>query len=212
MKLCITCKISKPIPEGFHRNKAKKDGHACICKECAIAKSRKWYAENKEYSSIAQGEYRDANKERLAETAKKWVENNRDKTRTIKAAWKKRNPESGRSYQKRKVANDPLFKLKVDMRRRLWSVLAGRGWKKSRRSEEIFGCTYEFLMEYLTSKFKEGMTWENRSEWHIDHIVPLASAKSAEEMYALAHYTNLQPLWAAENWAKGGRDTYEDLV
>lgn len=211
MKLCRKCSTEKSIDD-FHKNKGSKDGLTSVCKPCAIEKARKWYAENKEYATLAMGEYRDANKEKEIERARQWAIKNREKSQAIKAAWKKRNPECGRSYQKRKVANDLLFKLKIDMRRRLWSVLAGRGWKKSRRSEEIFGCTYEFLMEYLTSKFKEGMSWENRSEWHIDHIVPLASAKTAEEMCALAHYTNLQPLWAAENWAKGGRDTYEDLV
>ncbi len=49
------------------------------------------------------------------------------------------------------------------------------------------------------------MTWDNRDKWHIDHIVPLASAKTESEMAALCHYTNLQPLWASENRRKGAR-------
>ena len=47
------------------------------------------------------------------------------------------------------------------------------------------------------------MTWNNRSEWHIDHIIPLSSAKTEEELYKLFHYTNLQPLWAKDNLIKG---------
>ena len=46
------------------------------------------------------------------------------------------------------------------------------------------------------------MTWENRSEWHVDHIIPLATAKTEEDVYRLNHYTNLQPLWAHENIRK----------
>lgn len=46
------------------------------------------------------------------------------------------------------------------------------------------------------------MTWENRGlyngelnhGWDIDHITPLSSAKSEEEVYSLSHYSNLQPL------------------
>lgn len=49
------------------------------------------------------------------------------------------------------------------------------------------------------------MTWENRNEWHIDHITPLSSAKTEEELYKLCHYTNLQPLWAEENLKKGNK-------
>ena len=56
------------------------------------------------------------------------------------------------------------------------------------------------------------MTWENYGEdeeknkvkaWHIDHIIPLSSAKSEDELIALSHYTNLQPLWAMDNLKKG---------
>jgi hypothetical protein len=49
------------------------------------------------------------------------------------------------------------------------------------------------------------MTWDNRSEWHLDHIIPLSSAKTEEELYKLCHYTNLQPLWAVENMKKGNK-------
>ena len=49
------------------------------------------------------------------------------------------------------------------------------------------------------------MNWDNRSEWHIDHIVPLSSANTEEELIRLCHYTNLQPLWAEDNLKKGGK-------
>ena len=63
----------------------------------------------------------------------------------------------------------------------------------------------EELKIHLEKQFKPGMSWDNRKEWHIDHIVPLASAKDEETMNKLCHYTNLQPLWAEENLSKGAR-------
>ena len=54
-------------------------------------------------------------------------------------------------------------------------------------------------------KFTTGMSWENRNEWHIDHKIPLSSAKTEEEIYELCHYTNLQPLWAFDNLSKGNK-------
>ncbi len=43
------------------------------------------------------------------------------------------------------------------------------------------------------------MSWNNRSEWHIDHKIPLASAKTKEDVIRLGHYTNLVPLWSVDN-------------
>ena len=49
------------------------------------------------------------------------------------------------------------------------------------------------------------MSWENQGEWHIDHKIPLSSAKTEEELYKLCHFTNLQPMWAIENIKKGSK-------
>jgi hypothetical protein len=49
------------------------------------------------------------------------------------------------------------------------------------------------------------MSWDNHGEWHIDHIIPLSSAKNESDLYKLFHYTNLQPLWAFDNLSKGNK-------
>ena len=49
------------------------------------------------------------------------------------------------------------------------------------------------------------MTLENHGEWHLDHIIPLAIAKTEEEIIKLNHYTNFQPLWAIDNLKKGAK-------
>ena len=71
---------------------------------------------------------------------------------------------------------------------------------------DLIGCTVEELKQYLEDKFKEGMTWKNHSKhgWHIDHIKPCASFDLIEEeqQRKCFHYTDLQPLWCYENWAK----------
>ena len=62
-------------------------------------------------------------------------------------------------------------------------------------------------MLYLQGKFKEGMHWNNLGKWHIDHIRPCASfdLTDPEQQKQCFHYTNLQPLWAAENIRKGAK-------
>jgi hypothetical protein len=65
------------------------------------------------------------------------------------------------------------------------------------------------LKKYLEDKFSEGMTWDNKGfyGWHIDHIIPLSSAKNEEDIIRLSNYTNLQPLWGKDNMKKGNRVT-----
>lgn len=64
-------------------------------------------------------------------------------------------------------------------------------------------------MKHLEAKFAPGMTWDNYGVdgWHIDHIMPLAAFDLTDEQQRqqACHYTNLQPLWAAENLAKGAK-------
>lgn len=54
------------------------------------------------------------------------------------------------------------------------------------------------------------MSWENHGlfGWHIDHKIPLSSAKDEEELKKLCHYTNLQPLWAIDNIKKRDKICY----
>jgi hypothetical protein len=60
-------------------------------------------------------------------------------------------------------------------------------------------------MEYLGDLFTEKMNWDNYGKWHVDHIIPLSSANTEEEIYKLCHYTNLQPLWAEDNIKKSNK-------
>ena len=69
----------------------------------------------------------------------------------------------------------------------------------------MLGCSWEELKTHIENQFTEGMSWDRLSEIHIDHIIPLASATTEEDLIKLAHYTNLQPLWAKDNISKGCR-------
>ena len=79
-------------------------------------------------------------------------------------------------------------------------------YQKKNKTFDIVGCSPEFLKEYFEKQFTEGMSWELMGQHiHIDHIIPLSSANTEEEMYELCHYTNLQPLWAKDNLKKGNK-------
>jgi hypothetical protein len=81
------------------------------------------------------------------------------------------------------------------------------GQHKPSRSFELLGTDLETFKAYMEAQFLPGMTWENHGLWECDHIVPLASGKTPEEIWKLCHYTNLQPLWAEDNRRKGAKLT-----
>jgi hypothetical protein len=82
---------------------------------------------------------------------------------------------------------------------------------KNKGSIEYLGCDIESFRKYLAEKFELGMTWENYGEWEIDHIVPVkykgadGGPPTLEEVATRLHHTNTQPLWRADNLAKGNR-------
>jgi hypothetical protein len=75
---------------------------------------------------------------------------------------------------------------------------------KSKKVEYLTGVQLHVLRYYLESKFEPGMSWDNRKEWHIDHIVPVSSFDITQlaDIKKCYHYTNLRPMWANENLHK----------
>jgi hypothetical protein len=144
---------------------------------------------------------------RGAHSKKEYEKRNKEK---ILAKAKERYAESKgqiNEANRERYKNDPLFATKQNLRNRVRIAIKRGGWKKTAKTQEIVGADWLFVKEYIEKKWKEGMSWENYNfnGWHIDHIIPLDSAKTEEELIKLCHYTNLQPLWARENLSKGNR-------
>ncbi len=112
-------------------------------------------------------------------------------------------------YKRKRRAEDPKWRLGDNISRLIRKGLK-RGYRKGSRTEEILGISHSEFAGWMESKFSDGMSWDNMGEWHIDHIIPLCSAKTEEEYRKLNHYTNLQPLWGEENLQKGGSYIEED--
>ena len=98
-----------------------------------------------------------------------------------------------------------MYNIARSVRSRIRRFLKSKNVTKRNKTFDIVGCTPQFLKEYLETQFTDGMSWDNRSEWHIDHIIPLSSVKTEDELYKLCHYKNLQPLWAEDNLKKSNK-------
>lgn len=126
------------------------------------------------------------------------------------------NPEVNIKKIKReqRIKKQPITKFANSIRRLIYNS-SKRGTKKfskNAKTEQILGCTIEEFMCYIAAQFKKGMSFDNHGAWHLDHIIPLASAETKEEILKLNHYTNFQPLWAKENISKGAKIIEKQLV
>ncbi len=140
--------------------------------------------------------------ERVRELDRAWKAKNWDAILENRRTPEERAKSSARL--RRRYATEPDFAINRRMSAGILSSLAsGKG-----------GCSWEDLVDYsisdllshLERQFLPGMSWANRSEWHIDHIQPLASFsfESADdpEFRAAWALTNLRPLWAVDNLKK----------
>lgn len=169
--------------------------------------NKKYREQHKEYFKEYNKKYHEEHKEERNKYAlSKYYENKEKRSESWKEYYKEHRTElsiKNYEYKKQKRKNDPIYKLNCSVRSMINDVFNKRiGYKKKLHTEEILGCTIEEFIKYIQSKFKEGMTLENHGEWHLDHIIPVSSAKTEEELIKLNHYTNLQPLWAEENLKK----------
>lgn len=96
----------------------------------------------------------------------------------------------------------PLGTLMSRLRCRTTAAFRRYGFKKGSKTSGLLGCEWGFLKAHIEAQFTDGMSWDNRRLWHVDHIIPLSSAKDEAAMVKLCHYTNLQPLWWRDNLAK----------
>ena len=152
---------------------------------------------------------------RSEEEIKKSREKRLEYSKKLTKEWKKNNPEKvaeqQRNYQNKRVRKDQNFKIRKNLRSRLWAALTKQNTHKIESTEELLGCSVKDARNYLSTKFKDGMSWDNYGEWEIDHIRPCSSfdltdQKQREECFNIK---NLQPLWRIENNLKG--NTWQDL-
>jgi len=111
------------------------------------------------------------------------------------------------AYVRRKMRDDPAFRLSRNLRQRLKLALRSKGIKNPGAHRKLIGCDEHQLRAHLERQFKKGMTWANMGKWHVDHILPCSSFDLSDPAQSARcfHFSNLRPLWAAENYAKGNR-------
>jgi hypothetical protein len=180
-------------------------------KEKINKKNSESYSKNKEVRLAQQKEYR----LKHPEISEKWRKDNDEKLKKYRKKWylehKEERMDYHTEYKKNRRRLDPSYRLEVNYRNQMNSFL--KGTSKSKRTEEVLGCSWKEWRLYLESKFNNGMAWENygKGGWDVDHIIPCASFDHTDfnQVLKCFHYTNTQPLWHLDNVRKG--DKIENL-
>jgi hypothetical protein len=141
-------------------------------------------------------------KTKKTEKNRRYREKHKEKLRVKKSQYYQQN--------KAKILVKYLLDLKNDIEKRIAHNLRNRlrgaieRGTKSGSAVADLGCSIADFKEFISSKFSDGMSWENYGKWHLDHIVALCKfdLASVEEFRKAAHYTNYQPLWAKYNLVK----------
>ncbi len=174
--------------------------------------ARKYYKENKEELARKARDYREKNQEKI----KEYRNNNKEKIRSRRAEYNKKNKESIDAYNryyrennpevisensKRYAKENPHIMFLRNTLRRIERRLPGSQY------ESYLGYTKNEFINHIESQFKDGMSWDNRSEWHIDHIKPIIAfiKEGVTDIKVINALSNLQPLWAKENLSKGSK-------
>ena len=203
-KECFKCK-KKISLDNFHKQKASKDGRSSYCKLCHKAYNVLNKKKNKQKIKEQHRVYRLKHRDKLNASRKEWGKNNPDKVaRNARKHREKYRVELNKKRREKRKQNIN-FKLRVAISNRI-RLAINRGSKNS-TSYDLLGCTWEELRFHLEKQFSLGMNWDNYGKWHIDHIKPCCSFNltDLEQQKLCFHYSNLQPLWAEDNFKKSGK-------
>ena len=174
-------------------------------REILAAKNKEYAEANGERRKAQQAEYREQNRQKINERARDYASRVAHKKRSYMQEWRKQNQEHLREKRVARYKTDPSYRVRINLRNRLNAAICV-GCKAGSAVRDL-GCTIEDFMSYIAAQFLPGMSWENWGEWHLDHIKPLSAfdLTNRNQFLAACHYTNMRPLWAADNLRKGQR-------
>lgn len=192
--LNVTCKQCCNLYAAKIRNKPKIDVEFKVCTVCLNLLHNSEFTKNPSCKTGLNGKCKKCRKE-----VDKRYRCNPDvkiKHNTYCKTYNKNNREKLREYKRRytpeRKKKDCLFHLRSNISALIRVNLKNKGVIKKSYTEGILGISYPEFLIYLNSN-KYGFKFGDET-LDLDHITPVSSAKSEEEIKRLNHYTNFQLL------------------
>ena len=158
-------------------------------KEKKLAQKKEYYLIKREEILLKRKEYHLNNKDLIVERQKKYRDANLEKLRYKNKMYHRINAKKLTEKKQERIDSTPLRQFKERIRCLVKNSFYRLKHNKHRHTSQILGANWDIIKEHFVSQFKDGMTWEAfiAGEIHVDHIQPLASAKTEEELIALCH-------------------------
>lgn len=188
---CIQCNITKSVSE-FYKDLTYTKGFKNHCKSCM---------------KISNKLYRDANNENEKARCKNYRIVNKESEKARSKIYRKTNKIKRSAYERNRRNTEPLYKLKDNISVSIRNSFKRISAKKTSKTKEILCCSIAEFKNHLESMFESWMTWDNHGKyngslnygWDMDHITPISTAVTEEDVIKLNHYTNFQPLCSKIN-------------
>jgi hypothetical protein len=196
----------------------EKSGRVFATSQQKLLSSLAWKKRNPDQVRAMRAAYYLKNRDRDRSASQAWRRLNPDRVAANRAKWEEANPwiwdhkakqrrsprglEKARAYYAERYSTDPSYVMRCRFRASLRQALRlYQGGRKTTSVQTLLGCTMDALCAHLEAQFQPGMSWANRSAWHIDHIRPCASFDLTDpvQQRECFSYKNLRPLWARDN-------------
>ena len=163
-----------------------------------------WSKDNAQHISNYQKKYHVDHKEHRNENCKQNYYINHDKRLAKQKKYYQNHKNETSAYYRNKRKTDPIYRLKSTVRSCIKDSFKRRKFTKNNFAAEITGLNSSDLCDHLLKSFKQiyGYEWDGIEPVDIDHIIPLATAKTEDDILKLCHYSNLQLLKSSDNRSK----------
>lgn len=205
MKRCYACERTLELAS-FSKHQSCADGLSYKCRECRSVEKKAAYKKSSERAKERASAWYAKNKALVAERNKaRYMSDPEVRQKRSAYAKSRRKQTSAAAIARRRSRPEAVLNHRIGSRIRRFL----RTGKHSVSTTAVIGCALGELKTHLERQFLPGMSWHNMSEWHIDHIVPLASftitGPDDPELRRAWALSNLRPLWAKENMSKGAK-------
>lgn len=113
--------------------------------------------------------------------------------------------EKRRNRQIIKFKSNPVLRAASRIRNKTYKIISVMRISRSSSASKVIGIDIPRLKSFIESQFSNGMSWGNIGSWHVDHFIPMKTAKTISDVNRLSHYSNLRPMWAIDNLKKGSK-------